>query len=113
MEQTVGGFLKEKIGNMSRWLTVELGKENIDINVEQIVERLSPVEVTYLAELLNTNSALITHKDWSGLVRHLEIEVPEHSFTEIVQIIRAREDLHDKFWRYMKLFSDTVQKSDA
>ena len=34
------------------------------------------------------------------------------SFVAVCHAVRSREDMHDKFWRYLELFRDVVQKSD-
>lgn len=108
---TVGEFLKEKLGNMARWVTEEVGKENLPVDIVQLTKDRSAVEVTVLAEVLNANSAKVTHRDWSALVRSLEAEDLPVDFTAVVQAVRAREHMHDKFWRYLELFREVLQNS--
>ena len=110
---TVGTFIKEKLGNMARWVASEVGAENIPVDIEQIVVDRSAVEVTFLAEVLNANSSVVSHRDWKGLVRLLEAEDIPLDLTAVVQAVRGREDLHDKFWRYLELFRDVVQNSNT
>jgi hypothetical protein len=110
--QSVGSFLKEKLGNMAKWVTEEVGKENLSIDIEKFVCSRSELEVTFLAETLNGNATTIVHKDWCGLSKILtDDKIPLHfqtQFSELLHAVRGREDLHDKFWRYMNLFKDVV-----
>ena len=113
MQNSVGAFLKSKMGNMARWVTQEVGKENVPVDVEAFVEERSWAQVTYLAEVLSDSAGvIIAHRDWSGLVRLIKDEDFPAPFVELVQIVRARPDLHDKFWRYLELFREVVLKSD-
>lgn len=112
MSQSISEFLKEKLGNMARWIADEFKKngDEVSINLEQLVKDRSAVEVTFLAQTLNANSSKVTHRDWYGLISMLEDESLS-PFVAIAQQVRAREDMHDKFWRYLELFSKTVQIS--
>ena len=105
---TVGAFLKEKVTNMINWMIHELGKENLPPNIQQFIEDRSYVELTLFAECLNTHHSLIIHKDWSGLVRVLNEEGVPNDFACALLLVRAHEHMHDKFWRYLELFSNTV-----
>ena len=104
----LGAFLKEKLGNMARWVTGEVGKENLPVDIEQLINDRSVVEVTFLATVLDANSAKVAHRDWSGLVRVMQAEDLPVDFFAVVQAVRSRPELHDKFWRYLELFSNTV-----
>ena len=59
---TIGDFLKEKLGNMARWVTEEVGKENLPVDVVQLIKDRTAVEVTVLAEAINAHSAKVTHR---------------------------------------------------
>lgn len=108
---TVGDFLKEKVGNMARWVAEEVGNENLPVDIVQLTKDRTAVEVTVLAEALNAHSTKVTHRDWSGLVRLIEAENLPIDFTVVVQAVRVREQMHDKFWRYLELFCEVVQNS--
>ena len=105
----VGQFLKEKLGNMVRWVMQEVGKENLPTDIEELVDKLGSVEVTYLAEILHENRTTLVHRDWATVVKliadepHLPIEL-----AYVIQTIRKRDDMQDKFWRYLLMFSDVV-----
>ena len=103
MSQTVGSFLREKLGNMGLWVHTEIGELGVDI--KQYVAERSDTEIAYLVGILESNSTMIAHRDWSGLARTTELP-PE--LLEVFQSIRKREDMHDKFWRYLELFVEVI-----
>ena len=109
MTVTVGTFLKEKTLNMARWVTTEVGKENLPVDIVQLTRDRTAVELTFLAELLNANSTKVTHRDWSGLVRLIQEEDLPIDFAAVVQAVRARDEMHDKFWRYLELFCEVIR----
>ena len=116
MDQTVGGFLKDKLKNLALWVTESIGKENISMDLELFVNRRSEVEITFFADILNSNSAKVVHRDWTGLVGILSTDatIPKEVadvFIQILQLVRQRQPMHDKFWRYMELFKDTVNSN--
>lgn len=118
MTQTVGAFLKAKLSNLAVWVIESLGKENINMDLEQFVNRRSEVEITFFADILSSNSAKVVHRDWAGLVGILSTDatIPSDvsaSFIDLLQLVRSRPELHDKFWRYMELFRDVVNNSDT
>jgi hypothetical protein len=109
----LGAFLKEKLGNMARWVTGEVGKQNLPVDIEQLIHDRSVVEVTFLAQVLDANSPKVAHRDWSGLVRMMQEEDLPVEFVAVVQAVRARGEMHDKFWRYLELFRDVIQNSNS
>ena len=118
MTQTVGAFLKAKLSNLAVWVNESLGKENINMDLEQFVNRRSEVEITFFADILSSNSAKVVHRDWAGLVGILSTDatIPSDvsaTFIDLLQLVRSRPELHDKFWRYMELFRDVVNNSDT
>lgn len=105
----VGSFLLEKLGNMARWATDEIGKENMPADIVGLVDTLGSIEVTYLATILHENHTALVHSDWPTVVKLLtdEPRVPRELIS-VIHAIRSRETMHDKFWRYLCLFSETV-----
>ena len=67
MSETVGVYLKQKISNMAGWITEEVGKENLSIDICTFANNMRHVEVTLLGELLSESSACVTHRDWREL----------------------------------------------
>ena len=115
MSVTVGDFLKEKANNLARWVTLEVGKENLPVDLEQLVSDRTALELTCLAEALKANSSKVVHRDWRGLVGAIERERLPMDLGLIVHAVRSREYMHDKFWRYMELFIAVIgtDSSDA
>lgn len=109
-EQTVGAFLREKLTNMAGWIEEELGKENISVVLKQHIAERTETEIAYVVGILYANSPMITHKDWSGLARLGELPTP---LLEVLDNVRKREDMHDKFWRYMELFVQVISNSES
>ena len=105
--QTVGAFLKEKLTNMATWIEEELGTSDVDL--KQYLAGRTETEIAYVVGNLCANSIQITHRDWSGLARLYDLP---KDLLMLIDAIRKREDMHDKFWRYLELFSDAVS-SDA
>jgi len=104
-QETVGAFLKDKLGNMARWATGELKNTDYGVDLEHFVRERTEMECAYLAGLLSTNSNMITHRDWSGLARIGEMP---RQLLDVFHLIRQREDMHDKFWRYLELFANVI-----
>ena len=117
--ETVGSFLKLKLGNFARWVTEEVGKENLSFDFNEHVAARSEIEVVVLAEILATHTSKITHRDWQGLHSALHAEGQSigsnglAQIMEVLQAIRVREAMHSRFWMYMELFRDVVISSDT
>ena len=112
----VGEFLKDKLMNLAVWVTETIGKENINMDIEQFVKLRSEVEITFFADILSANSAKVFHKDWKGLVGILESDttIPADvakTFIDILQLVRQKPEMHEKFWLYMELFRDVMSPS--
>tara|TARA_Y100000401_G_scaffold20822_1_gene13933 strand:- start:1174 stop:1527 length:354 start_codon:yes stop_codon:yes gene_type:complete len=116
MPETVGDFLKTKLGNMARWVSDGVGKENLTIDPVAFVAERSALECVVLADAVASHKAVVMSRDWRGLAKLLKDEaVPEEwavSFACLLHAVKAREDMHDKFWRYMELFRDVIIKSN-
>lgn len=108
MSQTVGGFLREKLGNMGRWVQTEIGETSVDL--EQFVAERSDTEIAYLVGVLESSSTMIAHRDWSGLARSSDLPT---ELLDVFQSIRKREEMHDKFWRYLEMFVEVISNKDA
>lgn len=103
MSQTVGEFLREKLTNMGTWVTTELGDTPVDI--KQYLADRTDTEIAYVVGILGSNSTMITHRDWSGLARVGDIPT---ELLDTFQLVRKREDMHDKFWAYLELFVHVI-----
>jgi len=109
MSQTVGAFLREKLTNMGVWMTTELG-ETLTVDIKQYIAERSDTEIAYVVGILGSNSTKITHRDWSGLARVGDIPV---ELLDVFQLIRKRDDMHDKFWRYLELFVQVISNTES
>ena len=99
MECTVGELLKEKAGNMTRWLQEAGNPVDLDLG------RLSQMQITALAQHLHSeHSETIELRSFARLLKVKE-NVPAELLMS-VSFVSKRPDLHDKFWRYLALFSE-------
>jgi hypothetical protein len=108
MSQTVGEFLREKMGNMAGWIVNELGDQN-NVDLKQYIAERTDTELAYLVGILRSNSNMITHRDWSGLARLGDMPT---QLLEVFQSVKQREDMHDKFWRYLSLYVEVISNSE-
>lgn len=108
MSQTVGQFLREKMSNMASWIASELGDQN-NVDLKQYLAERNDTEIAYVVGILGSNSTMIAHRDWSGLARLGDLPT---QMLELFQSIKQREDMHDKFWRYLSLFVEVISNSD-
>jgi len=100
---SVGEFLKEKAGNMQRWLKANGNPIDTDFS------SLPAISVVQMAQELHKYESAITARDFNALLADPDALPAELAMT--VGFVRGRTDLHDKFWRYLELFSDTVKES--
>lgn len=104
-----GEFLLEKLNNMARWVTEEVGKENLGVDIITAIKGRSALEASMLTAVLEANKNLASHRNWCGLVQLMA----EHDFPrelqEVVVAVQRRPTMHDKFWLYIDLFI-TVQE---
>lgn len=97
MEMTIGAYMREKMMNMAAWLQ----KEGCDV---------PPFDVN---ETLLVAAAQTLHDTFDEAIRARNFDAMERgqlpgAFKEPLAFVRAHPDLHDKFWRYLTLFSDVV-----
>jgi hypothetical protein len=100
MEQSVGAFLLEKATNMEAWLSAELASPLPEM-------ALSELSVTAMSTKLAEHRQLVFNRDLPGLSRQAS-RAGLAALTEMLEAVRTRRDLHDKFWRYLELFVTTV-----
>jgi len=105
MSTTKGTFIKQKLTNMAKWIEEEVGKENLPVDLVTGITERSELEVTVLCGALQSNTAVLIHRDWYGLNKLLAgtTGVP-CELVDVLVLVQKREDLHDKFWRYLELF---------
>ena len=109
-EQSKGEFLMEKVENMAKWVTEVVGKENLPVDIIAGIAGRSALEITVLCGALEANSDLATHRNWSGLVQLMEANSAPRELQEVVAAVQQRQEMHDKFWRYIQLFVTVVRQ---
>lgn len=89
-------FLHEKAQNMERWLRAEgYAGEGLPLEV-------SPLVIVTMAQTLhNDHKDAIAHRNFDALGTN------EH-LSAVITFVRSNPKTHDKFWRYLELFSDSV-----
>ena len=105
-----GAFLKEKFDNMARWVEEGVGKENLPADVIAGINGRSEMELCLLAEALHANKHVSIHRDWAGMTQLAAKHGFPQELQEVVTAIRAREGMHDKFWRYIALFVQVAEQ---
>ena len=110
MSQTKGEFLLEKLTNMAKWVTSEVGKENLSVDIITGITGRSALQVTAFAAILEANADLATHRNWSGLVQLMEVNNAPFELQEVIVAVQQRPAMHDKFWRYIDLFVTIVRQ---
>ena len=107
---TKGEYLKEKLGNMARWVEQELGKENLPVDVIAGINNRSEQEASVFAGALLSNKTMVTQRNWSGLLYAVTNSNLPAEVQTIMQLVYAHEPMHDKFWRYMDLFCEVAEQ---
>lgn len=96
---SVSELLREKCGNMQRWLQGE------GCNILIDVDSLPNVQLTMMAVHLHEHDTAIRNRSFMQLLA--DNDLPP-SLSQVMDFVQLRTDLHDKFWRYLALFSDAV-----
>tara|TARA_B100000212_G_scaffold342571_1_gene330724 strand:- start:1804 stop:2148 length:345 start_codon:yes stop_codon:yes gene_type:complete len=108
--ETKGNYLLQKLQNMANWVTLEVGKENLPVDIIAGINGRSVLEVTALCATLEANADLATHRNWSGLVQLMEAHNAPLELQEVIVAVQQRPAMHDKFWRYIDLFVTVVRQ---
>lgn len=89
-------FLHEKAHNMERWLREEgYAGQGLPLDVTPLVI------VTMAQTLHNDHKDAIARRDFDAL------KANEH-LSAVLTFVHTNPKTHDKFWRYLELFSDSV-----
>ena len=68
------------------------------------------VAVAAAQELRSKAQAAIDERDFAALLAHDSMPETIH---QVVAFVQCREDLHDKFWRYLTLFVDVISNAES
>jgi hypothetical protein len=99
--ETIGPFLTEKVDNMRAWAR-ENGCTVPDVFLTEVMV------VAMAEELRRTCRQAIEDRDFVDLMQ----AAPEALRPYVVQV-QSRPAMRDKFWRYLKLFVETVNFQSA
>ena len=101
---TLGDFLQEKAFNMRKW-----AREVLDMP-ELLSEMDMAIKTDFVEMGLRCVSVkqAIVRRDWHGLMGPLS----DTPVFEVAQMLRANDDLHDKFWRYLELFVNVTEQAN-
>lgn len=104
---SVGEFVKSKMHNMAVWVQEELGSV---IAIVAAVDARSELELTTLCVMLHTEKAIAATRDWDALIELAREEAALAPLLQILVEVRARESMHEKFWKYVQLFIDVIDE---
>ena len=98
---TIGAFLREKVTNMATWLHAE------GLPTTGQLPALGDLALTTFAHTLrNDYGECIKARNFTSLTEDKE-NLPG-DVVDLITFVRFRPALHDKFWRYLELFSEVV-----
>ena len=92
---------------MARWVTEEVGVENLPFDLIKGIDDRSALEVTMLCEAIQANEHIATHRDWDGVGQVLQKYSTD--LPEVAILVKSRPAMHDKFWRYIELFAEVCK----
>ena len=96
---TVAEYLRSKLENMKSWLAAEGCAVELTL--------LQDVQIVALAQVLAADYGdAVAARDFDALLADKE-NLPL-VVLKVVAFVRPHPPLHDKFWRYLELFSKTV-----
>jgi hypothetical protein len=110
MAATVGEFLVQKIRNMAQWMEQE--RVGGAAGLVEMSSNITPLSATLLATGVKTQSDAVSERDWAHLGTQFASEATKHAlfapFVAVFEGVRARADLHERFWRYMDLMCEVA-----
>ena len=98
-QPTVSEFLREKMTNMAKWVEGELGHTEVDLPL--FVESRTNAELVFLAECIKEANP-------STFEEIASIPNTPPAFKSLVGLVEKRSYMHEKFWRYVDLFVQTI-----
>jgi hypothetical protein len=97
----LGDFLQEKALNMRMWLREQLDEPKL----LEVMDNMLKNDFVALGDECLEHKQPIFRRDFRELMQ----AVQNTPLFEIAQRVRAKEELHDKFWRYMELFVNVTE----
>ena len=99
---TIGSYVLEKAKNMQKWLEAETSWRKGPIPLTEIA-------AVSMAQKVHEMRTTVYERDWLALEEEAESTA---LVRDAVAAVRQRPELHDKFWRYLQLFTDTMATSN-
>ena len=91
-----GEFLQEKMLNMAAYV-----QDGVGMKIEGLEGQITPIRAVAFCQELAKHKVFVTHRNWQGIVS--APGMPAY-MQDLVVAVRANEELHAKFWRYLELF---------
>ena len=107
---TIGEFVKSKMHNMADWVQAELGSD-APIDFVAVVHARSELELTTLCATLHSKKNIAAQRDWDAFIALASEQAAFASMVRILGEVRKREQMHEKFWKYVQLFIDVIDES--
>ena len=97
----LGDFIQEKAFNMRAWMREALDEPEL----LSIMDNMLKSDFVAMGDICVQNRGFVVRRDFNGL---LKVATGTPLF-EVGQRLRARADMHDKFWRYLELFATVTE----
>jgi len=107
---TVGAFIAEKLFNMAAWLEGEGVEGSEGMVVESM--KLTPLIATLIASSIKTEQVAVAARHWDRLSQKFTVDAGKYpmftGFVSVFESVRARPEMHERFWRYMDLMCEVA-----
>ena len=103
---TVGQFVKSKMHNMAVWVRDELGPS---MDYVATIDARTELELTTLCTMLNSKKDIAARRDWDALLALVQAQIVFTPMVTLLQSVREKEHMQEKFWKYVQLFVDVVE----
>ena len=102
---TVASFLREKVTNMATWLSGQ--------GYETKLPSVTDIQlVTFACVLHKECQTAIDNHNFGTLLEVIDKQLDSPEVARLVDYVRTREEMHDKFWRYLTLFSEVASNHE-
>lgn len=97
----LGDFIQEKAFNMRAWMRETLDEPQL----LSIMDSMLLSDFVAIGDMCVQNKGFVVRHDFNGLLK----AASGTPLFEVGQRVRARADMHDKFWRYLELFETVTE----
>jgi len=107
---TIGEFIAEKLFNMTAWIEREGVEGSKGLVIESM--KLTPLSATLIASAIKTEQVAVAARHWDRLSQQFKADAAKYSmfqgFVSLFESVRARPEMHERFWRYMAMMCEVV-----